>query len=268
MKKQEHTFCFISGLPRAGSTLLANILMQNPRFHATHTSGIADVMFGVRNNWDKLIEFRAHPDNKGKKRVLEGILKNFYAPIDRPVIFDKSRSWLSFLEMAEEILGYKPKVLVPVRDIREILASFEKLWRENSKTTQISQEEAHYFDFQSVEGRCATWMLPGEPVGIAYNRVKDAVVRGHKEQMYFVEFEKFTNDPKKEMKYIYNFLGEKYFEHDFENVEQVTQEDDTVHGFKDLHLVRKKVAPIAPRWPDILGHAAEPYAELDFWKKL
>lgn len=33
-------YYFISGLPRSGSTLLANILAQNPRFHATATSGI------------------------------------------------------------------------------------------------------------------------------------------------------------------------------------------------------------------------------------
>ena len=34
----EQTIHFISGLPRAGSTLLAALLKQNPRFHA-HMSG-------------------------------------------------------------------------------------------------------------------------------------------------------------------------------------------------------------------------------------
>jgi sulfotransferase len=33
-------FHFISGLPRAGSTLLAAILRQNPRFHAGMTSPV------------------------------------------------------------------------------------------------------------------------------------------------------------------------------------------------------------------------------------
>ena len=51
-------FYFIAGLPRSGSTLLANILAQNPKFHTTSTSGVMDVMFGVRNNWDNLIEFK------------------------------------------------------------------------------------------------------------------------------------------------------------------------------------------------------------------
>ncbi|HEX8778946.1 MAG TPA: sulfotransferase, partial [Rhodanobacter sp.] len=37
-------FHFISGLPRSGSTLLAAILKQNPRFRAGMTSPLADIM--------------------------------------------------------------------------------------------------------------------------------------------------------------------------------------------------------------------------------
>ena len=45
----EKTFHFISGLPRSGSSLLANVLAQNPRFCVSPTSGILDIMFMVRN---------------------------------------------------------------------------------------------------------------------------------------------------------------------------------------------------------------------------
>ena len=37
----KQTFHFISGLPRAGSTLTAAILRQNPRFHAGMSSPVA-----------------------------------------------------------------------------------------------------------------------------------------------------------------------------------------------------------------------------------
>ena len=146
------TYHFISGLPRAGSTLLANILMQNPRFWAGPTSGILDVMFAVRNQWDKLVEFRAmdpEESEAAKLRVLRGILDAYYANVERPVIFDKSRGWLAYLEMAEAVLGRKVKVLVPVRDLRDVLASFELLWRRTSATRQLAQEPANYFQFQT-----------------------------------------------------------------------------------------------------------------------
>lgn len=79
------TYYFISGLPRSGSTLLCNILAQNPRFYVSATSGILDVMFGVRNQWDKLIEFRAMASEQSevaKVRVLRGILESYYSDVD------------------------------------------------------------------------------------------------------------------------------------------------------------------------------------------
>ncbi|MEX0598954.1 MAG: sulfotransferase [Candidatus Paceibacterota bacterium] len=49
-------FFFISGLPRSGSTLLCNILAQNDElFVSKATSGCHDILFNVRNQWDKLI---------------------------------------------------------------------------------------------------------------------------------------------------------------------------------------------------------------------
>jgi sulfotransferase len=45
------------------------------------------------------------------------------------------------------------------------------------------------------------------------------------------------------MRKIYEFLGEKYFEHDFENLNNVHKENDAeVYGFSDMHDVRKTVS--------------------------
>ena len=43
----ERSWHFISGLPRAGSTLTAAILRQNPRFHAGMSSPVASLFDGV-----------------------------------------------------------------------------------------------------------------------------------------------------------------------------------------------------------------------------
>ena len=262
------TYHFISGLPRSGSTLLCNVLMQNPRFWASATSGILDVMFGVRNQWDKLIEFRAMDpaeSDAAKLRVLRGILDAYYADVDRPVIFDKSRGWLAYLEMAEAVLEREVRVLVPVRDLRDVLASFELLWRKTSATRQMAQEPANYFQFQTVEGRCEVWCRADQPVGLAYNRVKDALARGFRDRMHFVEFEKLTRNPKRTMRRVYEFLGEEYFDHDFDHVEQVTFENDEVHGIPNLHAIRSKITPVPPRWPGVLGDIAEKYIRWELW---
>src|SRR5688500_11766121 len=110
MRLMEKTFHFISGLPRSGSTLLANILAQNPRFETTATSSILGIIINIRDQWDAL--FAATPDEQGKIDVMRGILPSFYRRTPKPVVLDKCRGWLAVLEMAELLLERKVKVLV------------------------------------------------------------------------------------------------------------------------------------------------------------
>jgi sulfotransferase len=263
LRKQFH---FVAGLPRSGSTLLVNILGQNPRFRVGSTSGIMDVMFGVRNNWDKLIEFKASPYPEGKLRVLRGILESYYAASDHPAVFDKCRGWISsgMLEMAEAVLGREAKVLVPVRDLREVLSSFEKLHRKNA-LVQSGQEAQNYFSFQTVAGRCEVWMRLDQPVGLAVNRIHDALQRGFRDRLHFVHFSRLTHEPEDTLRDIYRFLGEEPYRHDFENVAQLTQEDDAVHGLTGLHSIRRRVEPVAADFQLVLGPVAGKYAGPYAW---
>lgn len=251
---------FIGGLPRSGSTLLCNILAQNPRFNATSTSGILDVMFNVRNFWDTLIEFQASPNPEGKKRVLKGILMNYHKQ-EKPVVFDKSRGHLAYIEMLEHALGEKIKIIVPIRDIKSIMASFEKLHRKTAALRQpvAERKRSDYFLAQSVRGRCEILLREDQPLGLAGSRVLDAIQRGFRDRLHFVDFDNLTSNPETTLKGIYEFLGEEYYAHDFNNVEQVTYEDDDVHGIVGLHDIRPKVEYKSPDWATILGSWAKEY---------
>lgn len=264
-ESSEKKFYFIAGLPRSGSTLLCNILNQNPRFHATPTSGVLPLLLTIRNNWNKISAFAAVRNEPAKLRVLQSVLHSFYADIERPVVFDKNRAWSSHFEMLETILGYKPKMLITVRDVRDVLASFEKLWRKESRTGQTPQEKAFPQEFKTITGRCDVMMKSSQPVGDAYNRMKDSFLRGHKDHMHIIEFEKLTTQPKQVMRDVYEFLGEPYFQHNFDEVEQTTKEDDYFHGFTDLHTIRKEVRPVKSDWKTILGPFAEPFGKFNFW---
>jgi sulfotransferase len=260
---------FISGLPRAGSTLLCNILAQNPLFYVSPaTSGCHDVLFGIRNQWDRLVEHQAEGVNYAQlNRVMSSAL-DAYHNTDKSVVFDKGRGWLSLMEMLEFIKADEPKIIVPVRDLAEILASFEMLWRRSTGKTQWAFEASDYFKAQTVEGRCDIWSGQGQPVGLAYNRVKDAMGRGKTENMFFLEFEDLTNNPKESMDRMYDFLGEKRFSHNFDHVEQVTSEDDVnVHRIPGLHSIRTKVEPVPRKAEEVLGpQLASRYYNLELWR--
>jgi sulfotransferase len=130
---------------------------------------------------------------------------------------------------------------------------------------QLEIEKDNYFKMQTVVGRCEMWAREDQPVGLAYNRVKDALRRGLGDRMHFVPYERFTRNPDRVMRDIYDFLEEDYYGHDFDHVEQVIWEDDRVHGMK-LHDIRPKIEPQESKWMKVLGEeAGRRYSGLELW---
>jgi len=263
------SFYYIGGLPRSGSTLLCNILAQNDSLYVSKaTSGCGDVLFGIRNHWDSVVEHKAEGVDYDRLRGVMRAALEAYHGTDKQVVVDKSRGWLSLIEMVEFVTGASPKIIVPVRDVAEVLASFEMLWRNSTGHSQWGFEKEDYVKSQTVAGRCEIWASASQPVGMAYNRVKDAMVRS-RNSLLFVEMDDLTANPQATMDRVYTFLGLPQFTHDFGNVQQYTQEDDAgVHRIPGLHTIRPVVAPVRKRATEVLGSdLVQKYSNLEIWRQ-
>ena len=247
---------FINGLPRSGSTLLCNLLGQNPNHHVTPTSGLIELIMNIRANWKNYIEFRAEGLEKAKPRILgalKGVMYGFFQDeFDKgKVVFDKSRGWLNYIENLEEVLGKKIKVLVTVRDVRAIVASFEKIYRKRGIEYEYPLGEA-FFKCQTIEGRSDHLLSPGGVVGLAVNRVRDAINRGLGDRIIVVPYRNFTRNPKESIDHIHRVLELPEFDYNPDMVEQITYENDLWHGM-DLHRIQSKIAPTSDApWEGIL----------------
>ena len=265
----QKAFYFISGLPRSGSTLLCNILAQNQDiFVSKATSGCHDILFNIRNQWDNLLEHRAEGiDYTQLRRVLLSVLNNYHST-DKNIIIDKGRGWISLIEMLEFVLQSTPKIIVPVRNLSEIFSSFEKLWRKSTGFTQWNFEKEDYFKSQTVEGRCDIWSNQNQPIGLAYNRIKDILNKGYKNKLLFVEFDDLTSKPYETLKRVYDYMELPYFNHNFSNVDQYTKEDDIgTHKIPDLHTINPVVKPIPHDSEKILGKIlTKKYSNLELWR--
>jgi len=264
------TVYFVAGLPRSGSTLLMNILGQNPSLYVTPTSGILDQLGQVKNNWDKSDANRARERNENeliKKNVLKGMLQGYFSHVEQSICIDKNRYWLEYAEMAAAILGGKEnvKILVTVRDLRDVLASFEHLYRKTSALSQVPIDQNNPLKCKTALGRFEMFIDDAQPVGRAFNAIRDAITRGWGPNMHIVDYEQLTTTPAQTVQGIYKFLGEDQYQHDFDNVEQITWEDDAAYGFKDLHVIRTQVEPQAPRWPSTFDVTV---TESDAWKNI
>jgi sulfotransferase len=255
-------YYFITGMPRSGSTLLCNILNQNPRFKASETSPTVGLLSVVSNFWANSPECKASKNDSDLVNAQRAILDSLYSSVDAPVIFDKSRGWVSAHELLEKVLGERPKMLVTTRDIPSILSSCEKIFRKELKAKGPTAPVS--LSMETIEGRLAHWTSAEQLVGGCYNRLRDCIARVGKDDMHFIDFDNLTSNPELVMRVVYKFLGEEYYDHDFNNIEQTTSEDDSAHGFIDLHTIRPKVAPVKKDYKSLFGDAIKPYMNYNY----
>jgi sulfotransferase len=247
--KQVH---YTSGLPRSCSTLLQNLLAQNSLVHATATSGVHEIMY-LSKAFFKTDEFRSIPNAQTGEAIFldfmrAGIRNAFDSITDRPVVVDKSRSWIGSATLLFQLFP-DAKILVPVRDIRGVLSSMEKKFQAHPGF-QTENSQVDTARLQTVEGRCQFWMDTA-PVGIAVQRLHE-VARLHKDKVHFVHAESLTSDPQATMSKVWEYLGMDPIIHNVSDIEQYTHEHELGWPYGD-HSVRSEVTPLVPDWDKTLG---------------
>ena len=104
----------------------------------------------------------------------------------------------------------------------------------------------------SVHKRVDIW-AQNPPVGMALERLSEIFRMGLDKKIHFVKFEDLCLYPKETMRGVYNYLGIPEYEHDFDNIEQVTKEDDSVYGAFGDHVIRQKLEVVPSKAKEILG---------------
>lgn len=237
-------------MPRSGSTLLCNILSQNPRFRATGTSPLPQLLSINAQAWNNSNECKANYSDEDKKYYLRSIVQNYHLPFHVDVIFDKSRAWPMHIELLTDLFQARPKVLVTTRYMPAIAASFEKIWRK-----EIVQHGGIPQGMLTLEDRLKHWMGNTQVIGSVYAGLKDSSQRGNNDCFHQVDFLDLTTNPKITLEKIHDFVEEPWFDYNFNHVAQTIHEKDEFHGFsKDaLHKIRSKVEPVRPDFVEVLG---------------
>jgi sulfotransferase len=245
MKTQsgEPAFHFISGLPRSGSTLLAALLRQNPRFHAGMTSPVGGIFLALLEAMSDRTETSVYLDDDARQRIIRGMITSYFATSKAQVIFDTNRLWCSKLPALCQLFP-QAKLIACVRDTSWIVDSVERLVRRNAF------RPSGMFNFQAggtVYSRATSLANSDGMVGFAFDSLREAFYGEHAQRMLLVQYDTLVSNPQKVLAAVYDFIGELRFEHDFENVEfEEGKACDERLGTPGLHTVGRQVHA-APR---------------------
>jgi sulfotransferase len=219
--------------------------------------------------------FLAYPKMDFGKNLVTSVIDQYYADTDKPVVFEKNRSWVNRMEYIGGYFGIDhPKIIYPVRDVAEILASFISMIKRNP---HIVNDRLNFIDQSLVqqgipltdENRCRAIAGPGI-LGQSFDGLKKALSEGYRTSIHFVEYKDLVSNPKETMKHIYKFLGEPEYNHDFKNLINEHQEDDAkIYGFTDMHAVRKELKSTAQMPEDVLPKVIlDAVVGAEFWREL
>ncbi|HEV8016443.1 MAG TPA: sulfotransferase [Stellaceae bacterium] len=229
---------FIAGLPRSGSTLLAAILRQNPHFHAGMTSPVGAMYMALEGAMSRRNEAAVFIEDAQRREVLQGLFSNYYNTIHQEkLVFDTNRAWCTKLAALSQLFP-RARVICCVRDLAWIMDSIEQLVRKNAF------ELSGMFGFEpgnTVFTRINRIASGDGMVGYALDALKEAFFSEQASKLILVEYRALSRAPKPTMQLLYELLGERPFEHDFDNVDYAAEDFDLALGTRGLHTVRRKV---------------------------
>lgn len=230
----DKTIFFQSSMPRAGSTLLQNIIGQNPYFYVTPTSSVSTLIINNSSTFYDTIGFKKERDynlirNSFYNYCKGGVDSYFSTITDKPYVLDKSREWITILPLLSKIYS-SPKIITLVRDLRSIYASFEKYLIENPERHHALPKESN-ISSNSLLGDRINFYQNSVLVEEVLYPLKDIIELNNKPNIKLIKFEDLCSKPQQTLDEIYSYLGIPSFKHNFNQINQITYENDNFHPF-------------------------------------
>ncbi len=239
-------FVGVTGLPRAGSTLLCQLLAQHPDIHCEgHSSPLCNTLLGIRRMISDDTFFLSQLDNAFDSSyahlasAMQGFLRGWHHDCGKNVVVDKNRAWLHAIEL---LLHIEPdaRLIVCLRELGQIYGSIEA---QHQRTILVDFID-HLADFDRF-GRADILFAKDKAIGaplISLHAVPD-LPRKVQERLFFVRFEDMMDRPVACMSQIHAWLGLPAFEVECEKLKVGIQESDSHYRMKYLHRQAGRIAP-------------------------
>lgn len=245
-------FVGVAGLPRAGSTLLCQLLAQHPEIDCEgHSSPLCNALLMLRrflsDDEFMLAQLDAQFDRSyaNLRNAMRGFLQGWHADTGKAAVVDKNRGWLHGIELLLH-LDPEARLLIPIRELGQIYGSIEAQHQE----TILLDFADHLADFDRL-GRADQLFAGDKVIGapLASIRAVGDLPQEVRNRLYFVKFEDLMRDPTGVMTGIFVWLGLSPHEIDWKRLAVEPHESDSHYRFKYPHRRRPLLTP--PRRHDV-----------------
>lgn len=262
-------YIFESGLPRSGSTLLSAILNQNPEIHCGAISPVLEIMYYTEQYFENSEQALAYPKPEQHHKIISSVIDNYYSERLEPIVCDKCRAWPNNVDRIQKYITKTPKILCPVRDVLEILASFIQMIHRNSNQLSFVDKALIEKGYALTDdNRCDYLMSPEGIVDQSLYAFSEGFNKNCEKYMHIIEYNELVNQPERTFRKIYEFLELSHYTHDFDNIiHKYRERDDDIYGLTDMHEVRKRIQKVSKRPEEVLSdYILNKYSNMEFWR--
>ena len=229
---------FLVAQPRSGNTLFASIMNQNPEIACTPNSITLEIMKDLFLLKQTDV-FQNYPDHKSLDNVLDVVYDTYYKDWPQPIIIDRGPVMTEGnLYLMEKHFKRPFKCIVLLRDTMDVLASYMKWYTENPDAFVNKLATTDEEKLSVVMNKNGAVAKDLEAIKNAYN---------YPDICHFVKYDDLVAQPKQEIRKVYQFMGLPYFNHRFEDLQQVEvngmKYNDTIVG-KNMHNIRSVVRKV------------------------
>jgi sulfotransferase len=248
-QNQSRKLFFLVAMPRSGNTLFASIMNQNPEIAATPNSITLEIMkdLVLLKNTDVFLNY---PDYKSLNNVLDSVYDRYYKDWPQRIIIDRGPvTTPGNLAVMQRHYNKPFKVIVLLRDLMDVLASYMHWYTKNSDAFP------NRYSCKNDEEKLSMIMNKDGAVAKDLEAIKNAF--NYPDICHFIKYDNMVANPEKTFIDLYQFLDEPYFNHKFDNLDQVSVNglsyDDAVVG-SNMHKlfdgpVRKVYNPYIEKIP-------------------
>jgi sulfotransferase len=247
---QNKKLFFLVAQPRSGNTLFASIMNQNPEIAATPNSITLEIikdLFLLKQT----DVFQNYPDHRSLDNVLDSVYDIFYKDWPQRIIIDRGPVMTKGnFRLIKKHFKRPFKCIVLLRDLMDVLASYMQWYTENPDAFP------NKYGLKTDDEKLRMIMNKNGAVAKELEAIKNSY--NYKDMCHYVKYNDVVTNPEQEFRKIYKFLDEPYFNHRFNNLDQVNVNglsyDDKIVG-SNMHKlfdgpVRKVYNPYIEKIPE------------------
>ena len=216
--------------------MFASIMNQNPKIVCTANSITLEIMKDLFLLKETDV-FQNYPDHRSLDNVLDVVYDIYYKDWPQKIIIDRGPVTTpgNFALMKKHFK--RPfKCIVLLRDLMDVLASYMKWYTKNPDAFP------NKYNCKNDDEKLSMIMSKDGAVAKDLQAIKNSY--NYPEMCLYIKYNDLVSQPEQEIKKIYDFIGEPYFNHNFKDLKQININgigyNDTVVG-KNMHTIRTEI---------------------------